>query len=453
MRGRTVLILFLLVVALVAFIELYEGDLPSSQERAEIARRVFGDLLPDDVEALEIAQQGEVTRIERRSDSSRENGDWWWITEPLEGRADGQLVDGLVDSLVGLEKGRSLADFNRREAGLNPPRLVVTLFSASREVDLEIGSDVPAGNSMLAAVGEEIVVVDGDVWPDLARSPGDWRSRQVIHRTQAQITEIGLESSGLGVEFARRGQEFWLQEPLEDRADATRVGDLMTAVASMRIATFIDDSSASRAQMALEPPVGVVELRSDSEDGMSRIVWGAADPTDGSRHFAMADGQIFTTDTDLLPFFEASVEEWRSRRVTSMETFQIDRLEIQQPGEGVLTLVREGADWQRNQDKISFTTVSELLYAISGLEAAEILADVPAESLAAGSNSPVLEVAMSGDERQQIATFYPGPKGGVSVTIDDRQVVLWVTDNEFAEVLAKIVGVRAAESLKTDDDE
>lgn len=452
MRARTVLVLLVLVVGLVAFIELYESDLPSSQERLELEKRALGDLEARDIETVEISRQDTVIRIERQGQPDG-GADQWSLTEPLAARADVELVEALIESLVGLEKTRTLSGISRVEAGLEPPRLVATLSSASGEIEVEFGNEMPVGGSMIVAVGDEIVVVDGGVGLDLARVPGDWRSRRIIHRTDDQVTNISLESRDVQIVFARRGTDFWIVAPVEDRADADRVGKLLNEVVSMRKATFVDDPSDSLAEMGIDPPIGVAEIWFDNRDQSSKIRWGAKDPTEATRFFAEVEGQVFTTDSNLQQFLGTPVEDWRSRDLTSMATYQIDRLEILQPGEEPLTLLRDGADWRRNEDTISFTTVSELLYAITGLQAERVLREVTADSLRSGSSEPVMEVMMGGDDREQTAAFFPSLDGGIPTTIDDRQVALLVSDNEFAEVAAKLREVRAAPSMKIDDDE
>jgi hypothetical protein len=452
MRGRTVLILLVLVVGLVAFIELYEGDLPSSQERAEMEKLALGDLRPDEIEAVEIARQGETTRIERRERTSGEGIDWV-LTAPMGGRADSDLVEGLIESLARLEKTRTLAETSRSEAGLDPPRLTVTLFGPLGTSVMEVGSEVPAGASMIVAANGEISVVDGMVWADLARAPGDWRSRRVIHRTEDQITGITVGLGDSQIVFSRRGGDFWIEQPLEDRADAKLTGDLLTEMASMRKSTFVDDQELTLEDLGLEPPIGYVELRSASDDAPSRILWGGSDSSQPERHYAMADGQVFTTETNLQPHLERPAQLWRSLELTSMETFEIDRLEIVQAGESPLTLVRDGADWRRNEDTISFTTVSELLYALTQQKADRIQPEVTSAILDSGSAPALLKVTLEGADRRQTVSFYPSSGGGLSAVVADRRAALWVSDNEFSEVVAKIAEVKAAASVKTDDDE
>jgi len=318
---------------------------------------------------------------------------------------------------------------------------------------MEVGSEVPAGASMIVAADGEISVVDGMVWAELARAPGDWRSRRVIHRTEDQITGITVGLGDSQVILARRGGDFWIEQPVEDRADAKLTGDLLTEVAAMRKSTFVDDQGVALEEMGLEPPIGYVELRSASDDAPSRILWGVSDSAQPDRHYAMADGQVFTTETNLQPYLEKPVQQWRSLELTSMETFEIDRLEIVQPGQPPLTLVRDGADWQRNEDTISFTAVSELLYALTQQKADRIQPEVTSASLDSGAAQALLKVTMEGADRRQTVAFYPSSEGGLSATVEDRRAALWVSENEFSEVVAKIAEVKAAERVKIADDE
>ena len=299
----------------------------------------------------------------------------------------------------------------------------------------------------------DTVVVESGVWLELVREPGDWRSRRIVHRTEDQITNIALESGQSKIEFARRGADFWITAPVEDRADANQVASLLTEIASTRIATFIDDPLESLAELGIDPPIGAVEVWSETREGASRIRWGRVDPAAEGRHFAEAEGQIFITDSNLQQFIDTPLEDWRSLELTSLETFQIDRLEILQPGEEPLVVVRDGADWQRNEDTISFTTVSELLYALTGMQAERVVRELSPDSLVTGPEEPALEVTLSGGGREQTAAFFATSKGGIFATSDDRQVALLVSDNEFAELEAKLREVRQASSTKIDDDE
>ena len=65
MRPRTLLVLLALVAGLGAFVWFYERDLPGSEQRAELAKKVFGDLESKDVTALGLEWEGKTVRLER----------------------------------------------------------------------------------------------------------------------------------------------------------------------------------------------------------------------------------------------------------------------------------------------------------------------------------------------------------------------------------------------------
>jgi len=461
LRGRTVLVLLILVVGLVAFIELFEHELPSSEERAALEKLVLVTEVSE-ITAVELTWGEKHVRLEREptdEDEEAEEEDLstfaWRLVEPIAARADPDLVASLIESLTTLEKRRTLAGSTPDEVGLSRPRLTATLIAGDRQIGLLVGSDVPAGDSMIvsSASGGEIFVVDKSIWPELIREPGDWRSRQVLDVGQESVKRVVLEQADERLVLARQGADFWLEDPVVDRADAGRVGNLLTALTSMQVASFLDELPESVSNLGLDPPVGAVEVTAGNAAEALRLVWGNAVPETGSRHYAGAEGQVFATEMDLQQYFETPVAEWRSLELTSMETFQIDAVEVIQQGQDTMSLGRDGADWKRDEDKISFTSVSDLLYAITGARAAALLADSKEELPQLDSSRPALEMVLQGGDREQTVSFLSLSEKGVPAVVSDREIVLLVGQDEFTEILAKVAQVRAAKSVKAEADE
>ena len=451
MRLRTVLILLILVVGLVAFIELYEHELPSTEERAVLGKRVLG---VDELEAqnLEIAWDENLVRLEADPAPADRA---WRLTEPLAARADENLVAALLDGLASLEKRRTLEDTARADVGLEPPRLTATLMTTKGSTRLEVGSEVPGSDSMIIAVdgGNEIFVVENTLWPDLTREPGDWRSRKVFHGGQSDIQRVSLTRGGEEIAVTRRDKAFWIESPFVDWADSDRVDELLSQLASMQITSFVDEPGENTAELGLDPAVGELEIDLGEGSEPFRLAWGEVVGAEKNLHFAVADGQLFTTDSELQKFFDTPVEGWRSLALTSMETFQIDAMEIFEEGQDELTLTRAGADWNRGEEEISFTSVSELLYAVTGARAQEAMADSGAAISSESSPEPVLRLVLRGGEMEQTVAFYRGPDKDVLARVGNRQVGLKVGQNEFTEILDKLGQVRAANSKKTVPDE
>src|SRR6476661_3770117 len=112
MRPRTLLILLAIVLVLGAFIWFYERKLPSSEERAELGKRVFS-LEKDDVTAVTIEAEKGAVRLERVAGAKKEkprfdkgapppvSGEWRMV-RPLAVRADAFAIDRLLGSLTAL---------------------------------------------------------------------------------------------------------------------------------------------------------------------------------------------------------------------------------------------------------------------------------------------------------------------------------------------------------------
>src|SRR5436190_18822389 len=176
MKPRTLLILLTVVVALGAFIWFYERKLPSSEERAENAKKVVA-LKEEDVQAVTLeTSTGKVT-LERTASPAGEKdekkkeeeedadaqgqpaGDWK-LVQPMAARADAFAVDGLLDAVTGLQKSRTLEKVDRAATGLDKPRATIHLKTADGETVLRLGAEVPTGGELTAGLdGEDSAAV------------------------------------------------------------------------------------------------------------------------------------------------------------------------------------------------------------------------------------------------------------------------------------------------------
>jgi hypothetical protein len=459
-RPKTVLVLFVLVAGLLAFIWFYERDLPSSEERAELERRVL-QLESEEITRLTVTWEEERVSLTRARQPTVEAVESvatgavatdWRIEKPLEARADSSLVEDLLTSLTALEKKRTLADVDASELGLDSPRATLTLHSGENSVTLKVGSEVPSGGSMIVAVEgiDESYVVDDEIWTELTRAPGEWRDRQMFPGRLEDIERATIETRNERVLLARRGEEFWLESPVVDRADGTKTRDLLTAITGLRAESFVDDRNPSLARLGLDPPVGRLEIVLRDQETPVEIIWGAAGEEDAKKFFARVGRQIFETRTDLGDSLSREAEAWRSLKLTSFETYQIDEL-IVSDEHGEMRLQRSGADWQRGEDKISFTTVSDLLYAIVDLEAVELRSAGAAVGMDSDLEDPILRIFLMGNERRQEVRVFSPIESGVPCRAGDRDVVLIVAASAFEEWRSKIDAVRQAAAIGVEE--
>src|SRR5262245_13635042 len=156
MKPKTLAILALVVGALAAAVYFFEGDLPSTDERAATAKKVV-PAKADEVVALDVDWEGKKVRLERdpkageAKDGAIPPARKWRMLEPFATAADTSAVDGFVSQLTGLEAAREIEGAARKDVGLEPPRGTISWRTPSASGTLEVGGKVPAANDVVVA--------------------------------------------------------------------------------------------------------------------------------------------------------------------------------------------------------------------------------------------------------------------------------------------------------------
>ncbi|HYL05102.1 MAG TPA: DUF4340 domain-containing protein [Thermoanaerobaculia bacterium] len=489
MRPRTLLVLLIVVAALAAFIRFYERDLPSSDERAQRAKKVL-DFKKDQVNRVRLTAAGTTVVLERQpapgatlgskgpaaaakpaatklpealaGTGAAALGDWR-IAQPLLARADAAAVDRLLDSLANLEKTRTLARVAPAEMGLDKPRAVVALSVAGArgETVLEIGAGVPTttGQAIVAVAGRpQAYVVNDALLADVTRKPGEWRDRQMFHGDRDAVERLAWTvGSGPRVVLARRGDRFWLESPLVDRADRDQVEKLLSDLMGLNADTFLDTPPSPavapravlEAVVAGQPEPFRVELGASRPAAAAAPQPGAPEAT-GTLTAARAGATWFETRSTLPETLARPPADWRSPLLSGLEVHQVDAAVVHDV-QGTVALTRSGTDWKRGAATISYLPVSDLLFAVTEAKADRLLNPAEAGALGAGAGKPALTLELKGGQAgSETLSLYPplaGATHGVPARAGGRDTVLLLPETKLKDIRDRLDAVRAAKPL------
>jgi len=493
-RPRTLLVLFLVVAGLAAFVWFYERDLPGSDERAKLEKKLL-DLKKDDVAAVAIERPGAAgagrdIRLERvapakKAEGKKASGDEaapaetaadWRMTRPIAAAADGLAVNGLLESLVGLDKQRTLEHPDRKALGLARPQVTVRLKTAdgakAKEKVLAFGARVPTGGEVMVAIegDPDAYAVADTVLTTLERDPGEWRDKQVFHGDREAIDRVALEGPGGGVLLARRGDAFWIESPPadRDRADRDLVDSLLADLTGLRAERFVDDAGKpgqAPDPRGLTPPAGAVEAVLKGDPKPFRVELGgtaapavpASPPAPGApppgptiyARIGGQGGQAFeTAQTGLTAAAGRRAADWRSKSLSGLQVYQVESARVTDAA-GTLDLSRSGTDWKRGKDTISYTPVSDLLFAVTGAKADRLVSADEAKKLGA-LERPVLTIALKGQGTAgaETLTFYPATNAGVPARVSGRDAVLLLPASKLDDARKQVAAVRSAQPVK-----
>lgn len=498
MRPRTLVVLLIVVAALAAFIRFYERDLPSSDERAQRAKKVL-DFKKDQVTRVRLATGGaggaggaggNVVVLERlppalaakpaaaklpaaltaTATDSAALGEWR-LTRPLAARADAAAVDRLLDGLANLEKSRTLDQVVPAEVGLDKPRAVVALTLAGKagETVLNIGAAVPTGGQAIVAIAgrPQAYVVGDTLLSEVNKQPGDWRDRQMFHGDRDAIARLAWTvGSGPRVVLARRGDRFWLESPIVDRADRDQVEKLLSDLTGLSAERFVDSPPSASSPAPVAPPTppinAVLEAVLGGQPQPFRVELGASHPassapsqpgapeTAGNLTWARVGATAFETRSPLAQTLARPPADWRSPLLSGLEVHQVDSVVVRD-AQGTMQLTRSGTDWKRGAATISYLPVSDLLFAVTEAKADRLLNPAEAGALSAGAAQPAMTFELKGGQAgSETLTLYPplsGAAHGVPARASGRDTVLLLPEPKLKEIRDRIDAMRAAKPL------
>lgn len=438
MQPRTLAVLLLLVIGLGGFIFFYEKDLPSTDERREQQKKVLR-IEQDDVRGLTIEWPDGKVRLERQAT--------WRLVEPRPARADRSAVDGVLSSLAGLEKKRTLEDVDRADVGLEEPEVEVTLATGEGETVLSVGAEVPASSDRLVAVGgrAEVYQVSGGFVDDLTKDPGEWRDKKLFTGARNDIQRLTLTSGESQVLLAKRGEDFWIESPLADRADSDHVNTLLSEITGLRVREFLDQEPLDPAAIGLEPPRRVLEAILEGSEEPFRLELGLTSEGENA-FYGRAEGQLFDIETRLEEALDRPASAWRSRAWTELQVFKIESARLVDE-QGELQVVRDGSDWKRGEERIDYTTASDLLYAITDAGAEEVVERRSAEERGHDFAEPLLTVHLATADGEEELHLYPPVDGLAAATSSVRDAVLLMSEETVDKIQQAAADLRQAEPL------
>lgn len=462
MRPKTILVLFVLVLGLGGFIWFYERDLPGTDERAELERRVVG-VEADAVTEIEIERDGRTVRMSRpapverdeevdgvaASDPARARREWR-LHEPFDTRADGATVDRLVADLTALEQEREFGEVDLAAVGLEKPRAAVTLRSPEGEITVRVGAEVPASSNMVVAAGDGVFVVGAGVWSLLATEPGDWRSRDLLPSHRGAVERLELRSEGSSWALKRRGaEEFWLESPFEDLAGKSSIDELMAAFFDFKAKEFVDAPTGTLSEMGLEPAAARVEVEFVDREAPVVLELGAAVEEGADDRYARIEGRLVTVGNGLDEILARPASDWQSLDWTALEVYEVDSLRVEDD-QGELLLERAGSDWKRNGVKISYSPVSDFLYALTGAAAERIVDRAQAAALGADLNTVSLRLYVQGDEAEESLALYDAGASAVAGR-EGRSYLLSLATGTVEDLRLKLQAIRDEPEMGQDD--
>jgi len=445
MKGKNLVILAAVVMAVLAYIMLIERHRPTSEEMKTEVDKVLQGFDRDEVTGIVIEQDSGRVRLEKV-------GEAWRLREPVDFAADESAVSSTLGTLANLEAERRLAadEVDPAAYGLDDPPIEIRLRTGDgAETIVEVGNEIPLGSkrALRLAGADEIVIVPDWFVSDLEREVDDWRSREVVDITEDQVASIDIGAGEDRIRAVRLHDRWQLLDPVEDLGDRDHLRSLVSDLDSLRIEEFLDDP-VNPADLGLDvPEYEITLIRADGGEPLRLDLGSTREGKSGTEVACRrGDGEFFWASENVRTRLSKAPVLWRSKKVMPFETWDVEGLRLSRDGDAVEIEQIDGL-WRFKEDsaEADYTAVQDRLRKLADLEATdyELMAPMTAEM---GRAEVALKAADDEAEGHVVSFefFEPLSEGGrAMVRVSGRDSVMGVEVVDVDVILGDFESLRS----------
>jgi hypothetical protein len=446
MNPRTTLVLFVLAVVAIVF---YLVDRRERQEEseAEEARHTLFDMEQDALRGIEITSDNGDFAFELR-------GSDWYMTRPLDTRADQGALTTLVRSLTTSRIERYID----QDAGDLSP---FGLDSAGVRLDLDTGEDgerrllvgdvSPGGSNAYARRGgsREVFLVPAALRTAALKDLMAFRDKSVLWADVSEITGITLREGDRRISAVKSADGKWTLtgEPTY-RGDKAKIEGILNRLKALRVQEFLSEDQLSPEDAGLADPRRSAVLQVGPAGGEIRIDFGKANEDEDRLYLRRGgSGSILAVNRKIEEIFGEDRGSLRYRRLLDLERTRVSRIDLELREGPHYALEKTDGEWRLKEPvegKARYGQVSNLLWDLSSLEFTAIAEEPFSETDSHGLANPFLRAdfltsdgtnlgtVMLGDSLEGRGEFYAYSPSNDYLAIVSRDVLANVPESPEA---------------------
>ena len=321
---RSTGIVFLVALALAAFVYFYEVKRkPATEASSESSKPAFA-LTSSDVKQIKIQRAGTTMSFERKSDG-------WYMTQPRSLRAEGSVLDGLASTLSSVSVDRTFpaTPDSLNSFGLKDPTVTLdfTLNSGTSH-ELRFGSKDFSASSIYALIddGKQISLMPDSLYTSADKSPDDFRDKSLTTVATGDANFFDLVNSSGEVSGSKKDNGWMLSKPRAVAGDRSKIDALLGAVSTGQIAKFVSDTNSSLAKYGLDKPA--VRFQAKLADGKS--VQLEVGKKEGADYYArdLSHPGVFQINDNLYSILSDKYIDLRDKQIIRIMPDDVTRAEI-----------------------------------------------------------------------------------------------------------------------------
>ncbi len=427
MSLRTTLVLFVISLSLGIYISFFERNQSTQVTQTDTAR-VLARFDPADISQIEIRHKSWNVTLNRTETS-------WRFEDPITDRADPKAINTLLDLLSHLTvrdeiKASELGgeDLNDKALGFDGRHALSVKLSGAGElppVELRVGTTAPLSNTIYARPSgtdnkdKSTYVVDGNPRQYLEDPIASLRDRNLLDSPAELIVRIGIRTADSEIELRRKITPpvtgWTLTKPLQTRANADLVDNLISRLKSLKVEEFLDRSAGPVRKQEIPEKGAVIDIQLFGVEKPLQLILSPAPEEAPGTDDAVPDAPLLTAELSdregvfrvrsaLLESLPSGPNLFRDPYLARIEPQWLKSIIIESRVHPRVVLVQDGQRWysHRNAKKenANLERVERLIRAFNEEKILSFVSDSVSDLEPFGLDQPFLKLAFISDTPQ-----------------------------------------------------
>jgi hypothetical protein len=360
---------------------------------------------PAEVQEVQLSRGTEAPVVVQRQAE-----DMWRLTAPVSALADNQQVRGIIQRLHDVKVQAFIAEdaTDLESYGLQTP---------AWHVSLNIGQDHAPLTLSLGKVDSErkgvyakrddaarVFLLPQELWDNLPKTATALRDKTLMKYEREHITRLEIQAPHEHIVITNTGpRQYTIEQPVQAPGDGDAIYSLLWDIQDLKAKDFVAETPDALDLYGLDPPrqrIAVWEKAPTAQEATRyELVLGAEAPDGQGIYARLGEGPVIylVGNTEAQRIMNKTAFDLRNKRIFAFTADKVQKIRVQYPAAN-FTVERGGNAWKltepQKQDISQRWKVDHMLYELSTLEYAKIVADSTDDRSRYGLDTPQVQITM-----------------------------------------------------------
>ena len=338
---------------------------------------------------------------------ARNNDKIWEITEPIQDRADSNIVTKMLETITTLKKFEIKEDDTQgKDMGIDDAAVSLAIFQNNEYTGkVTFGDETGLSGTVYANWSSDKVNDSFFCWAD-ARNEIDisfdkLRDPQLVKSLIEEIQEIEVsDETGSSLRVIRKSEksDWIIDKPLNTGTDSKRINEWLSNIVNLTSQNFIDNSESITASYFNSIYKSIKVKRFDNDEFI--IIDFAKSDIQNESYVRVTDrpGIIFKTGSEAIRSIDLNPNTIRDKRLIPFNPKSVIAMNIEAKPDYKVNLLQDNNGWQivenSSKTKADRQRIYKILESLSSEKVEEFVADAAGNLEPWGLNQPTLKVSL-----------------------------------------------------------